>query len=199
MSVFKAFPGSIKPAFKREEFWKHSICVGIIASAIYDCYEKTRGPSITKDKIHLAGLLHDLGKIILENYLPEDFHSAIKMAKRENISLYEAEWASYELAHDEIGCWLADKWRLPWDLTAVMRFHHNVLNAPEEHQSLVNIIHLADYLCLIQQLGDSGNPKPVYVPEIQEGLGLDLTNLTPIMERVKEEIKKSAMLFCLLD
>lgn len=197
-SVFKAFPPSAKPMFPREEFWKHSICVGIVASLLYENSPKAKATRLSKDVFHLAGLLHDLGKIILENYFIEEFHQAIQKAQAENLTLAEAEWASYRTAHDEIGCWLANRWYLPWDVSSVIHFHHQPSEAPQDHQLLVGIVHLADYICLTQHLGQSGNHKPVYYPEVRELLGFDLANLSPIMIKIEEETKKSELMLSLL-
>ena len=199
MSVFNVFPKSVQPSFNRKDFWKHSICVGITASVLYDFCANAIDTRLSKDVLHLAGLLHDLGKILLENYFPDGFHLAIQRANKENLSLFEAEWASYQTAHDEIGLWIADKWNLPPDIAAAIRFHHDNLEAPEEHRTLVNIIHLADYICITQGLGDSGNPKPNYHTETRESLGLDLANIAPLMEQVEEETKKSELLLSIIN
>lgn len=120
-------------------------------------------------------------------------------ANKENLSLSEAERASYQTAHDAIGSWLANKWKLPHDIAASIRFHHDNLEAPKEYRTLVYIVHLADYICITQGLGDSGNPKPIYHSETRETLGLDLTNIASLMERVEEETKKSELLLSILE
>ncbi len=63
-SVFHAFRKADNQAFDRREFWRHSVCVGIIASVLSDFTKNEVSQPITRDRVHLAGIVHDMGKIL---------------------------------------------------------------------------------------------------------------------------------------
>ena len=148
--VFRVFstPGHDSP-FDRKEFWTHSAACAIVARKIARTLN-----AYCKGEEFLAGLLHDIGKIVLDEYFHEDFVRALVLADKAAISLRDAEVQEIGVSHDQIGGWLAEKWNLPPRIIAAIKYHHTpeVLRNPV----LGAIVHAANTLCKTYDLGNSG-------------------------------------------
>lgn len=194
-SVFSAFSRALSPVFDRREFWKHSICTGIIAGVLRKHLGDKIGRALTRDAVHLAGIVHDMGKILFERYANAEFHQAIASAKTEDIPVIKEECRFIGVGHDEVGAWLGQKWHLPADIAAVVRWHHDPLACPEpDHLPLVKLVHMADYFCHQQQLGDSGNASPQYDHRVRGELELTDETIASLMPTVQAEAANSEIL-----
>jgi len=191
-SVFEAFAKNDAPLFDRREFWRHSICVGIVASVLFDYCSDNFEQHITRDMVHLAGIVHDMGKILFERYANEEFHHAIESSRTNKTPILGEEEVYIGMSHDKAGAWLANEWHLGDDIISVVRYHHDPLSCPNEsHINLIELIHMADYICHNQLLGDSGNPCPSYDHHVREKLGLTPERIGEVMEMVEVETAKS--------
>jgi HD-like signal output (HDOD) protein len=90
-----------------------------------------------------AGILHDIGKLIFDEYVFPDYKAACDYAKNFKVPLIEAESQVLGINHAGIGRILADKWALPLDLEEAIVFHHEPQGAGE-HVEPVAIAHVAD-------------------------------------------------------
>ena len=199
-SVFGAFSSSENPVFNRREFWRHSICVGVVASLLYDHVANEINQRITRDAVHLAGIVHDMGKVLFERYANKEFHMAITSAKAEDIPVVKEEIRFIGMGHDEAGAWLGERWKLGEEITAVVRWHHEPLNCPDQElQPLVKLIHMADYICHNQHLGESGNPAPSYNKQVREELKLTPEKIGELMSDVEKEVAESEVLLSLAE
>ncbi len=104
------------------------------------------------DKIVLAALLHDLGKIVLlsldEDILERINMVALKMQVRTSTVIEEV---SIGISHSTIGRLIAEKWNLPPYIIEAIAHHHSPLNASDEYKDIVYITYLANKLCLIEE------------------------------------------------
>ena len=199
-SVFGAFAGSSHPVFDRKEFWRHSISVGIIASVLHDYSEPEVGQPLTRDVVHLAGIVHDMGKVLFERYANTEFHAAIASARKFEIPALKEECRFVGMGHDEVGAWLAHKRRIGGAVEAAVRWHHDPLSCPDASlRPLVKLVHIADYICHNQELGESGNPCPSYDHRVREELNLSSDKIGQIMARVQVEAAKSDVLMSVTD
>ncbi len=199
-SVFQAFSKSQLPVFDRREFWKHSITVGIITATLYDFCANHINQRITRDKAHLAGIVHDMGKIMFEKYANKQFHQAVKSGRELELPLEKEEGRFIGMNHNEAGAWLADKWRLGDELKSVIEYHHNPLCCPDEkHLPLVKLVHLANYICHNQNIGDSGNYAPIYESSVREEFDLTPDKIAEIMDIVEIEASNSEILLSLAE
>ena len=188
-SVFSAIPGKGHAAFDRDAFWRHSIGVGVIARILArQC--KVGDP----EDAFVAGLVHDIGKVVLDEYLHDDFVEALETARREKISYLEAELRVFDTSHTRVGFWLTDKWNLPRVLVESVSFHHDPAAAPH-HPQMAAIVHLADALCRIQKIGKSGGEQPATIKkEVFELLPLKPEQLTQIITLIGPEMEKAEVL-----
>jgi len=139
--------------------WEHSLGVGVAANMIA---RKLGLPEC--EEIATAGLLHDIGKVIISQKCPESEAMVRVVVRDKKNSMRDAEQEIFGTDHAEIGGWLSTCWFLPDKLSEPIAFHHNVELA-ENHRVKTAVVHLADILIKASGFGDSGDP---YVPRIQD-------------------------------
>lgn len=141
ISIIDAF--SVKEGldgFDITDFWKHSLAVA--ATSKYLAEKTGIHPA---DDCFVAGLLHDMGKIVLLQHFKDLFQKVWQAVKENNLSFYEAEKREIPVDHARIGGYLARKWQLPTALVDAIQYHHAVRpNADDQH--LLMIIHAADII-----------------------------------------------------
>lgn len=120
----------------------------------------------------MAGLLHDIGRLILVQNLPEQYHDIFLRVRDEEIFLFAAEKEKFGADHSYVGCRLATHWNLPERLVNMIRYHH----FPADEASFLEpaIVNLADILVNALEIGNSGEFfVPVIEPDVCSGLELD--------------------------
>ena len=146
--------------FDRILFWEHSLGVAVASEAIGSM---VRYPN--PNELFLAGLLHDIGKVILDIYIPEDFEKAVDMANEESILLVTAEKEVFGFTHCDAGLALAQKWNIPENLREAIGCHHNPSPIMANIDfNMTAIVHLADILVRGLDIGNGGDNK---IPELR--------------------------------
>jgi HD-like signal output (HDOD) protein len=140
ISVTSHLSKNVSKDFKINSFWDHSIATSVIAREL----AKNIGYKILGEAF-VAGLIHDLGILILNQYFHKEFTEVTSLVKEKGMKLLEAEMKVYGVTHDEVGSWLAVRWNFPKQLTEAMRYHHNPGFAIINKQ-LVGILHFAEAL-----------------------------------------------------
>lgn len=127
--------------------WTHSVGVALAASRLakrVGCED--RGECFT------VGLLHDIGKIVLSEYVAEAWEEISRRVGQDRISFIEAEQQVLGCTHAEIGALVAQRWRLPASIVTCIRYHHEPLKA-DPNDRLLHTVHLADALCTLVGVG----------------------------------------------
>jgi putative nucleotidyltransferase with HDIG domain len=117
------------------------------------------------EEVSIAGLLHDIGKVILTLEYPAEYQAAMDEAQGKGIPIFDAEKNQFNATHANVGSWLAEKWRFPSTLIEVIECHHRpaaAKNAPLE----TAIVHMADLLVRARGFGFAGE---LFVPEVNVG------------------------------
>lgn len=126
-----------------EGLWQHSIATAICAEQLVIIL-KLKG----LEEAFTAGLLHDMGKIVLGTFVEVDDEPIKEIVKLDNLCFNEAEQMVLGIDHAEVAGELLKSWNLPEAVVESARCHHQPQKAAEEHRQLVDLIHVADFLCL---------------------------------------------------
>lgn len=185
-TVFDVFKSKGENEFKREEFWKHSVGCGAACRVI----AREAGFSALED-FFIAGLMHDVGKIILDQYLHDDFQKVLATVKRDDCLFLEAEKKVLAVTHAEIGGWLFANWKLSKGLVQAVTHHHNPSLA-DDALKITSVIHLGDIVCRALQCGSGGDAKiPRISPAAWDALGFTPPKLEAILRETDSEIEKA--------
>ncbi len=183
-AVFKSFrPMQPQVKFDLYGFWRHSIATANAGKIIAEAAEKASEAT----KLYTAGLLHDIGKLVLVTYFPDRYVPVFRRAESGTLSMYEAEMAELEFSHCQVSEWLCNRWSFPEKLVeAISRHHERVSSTNPEPET--QIVRLANIVCNRMKLGASGNTKPYpLTPEEYMALGLDESDLAKIEDRLKKK------------
>ncbi len=168
--------GQIK-GFDSDGLQRHSISCAVLARLL--ATELKPGDAIFIDRAFICGLLHDIGLLAEAGLINGRFRDVDQTAKRQGLSLVEAEQLVLRTTHPEIGAILAERWSLPSPLVTAIRWHHQPLEAPADGE-LSAVVAAADRLASRFGLGISFDPAP---PTYEQEL-FDRFQLTP--QRIEE-------------
>lgn len=147
---------------------QHSLLVANIAAGFFDDRQ-------LKDDAFSAGLLHDIGKLVLAVELPDHVAQVVQLVRAEGVSMHDAELRLFGATHAEVGGYLLGLWGLPYTMVEAAANHH----APERVEcrglELVSAVRIADVLANQQLL-------PVMAGSAAEGPEV----LVPLLERIGE-------------
>lgn len=141
--VFSQFNQAHLPNFSLETLWHHSMATGTLAKRIATSERasaKSAGDTFT------AGLLHDVGKVILATTLPDWYKQAISVAEKEKITIAKAEREIFGATHAEVGAYLLGLWGLPDEVLEAVAFHHDPTRFPTQGFSTLTAVHVANVL-----------------------------------------------------
>lgn len=190
MDIFrKTICGS---AFNPVDLWKHSIGVGTIT--------RTLGEELKVGDIEnylLAGVLHDIGKLLFLRSLETEYMKTIHYAIDNKIGVRTAEVEIMGITHTLAGELVADRWRLPVQLKNAIRYHHSGM-VKNNMNKLVACVHLADILARMYEMGNGGD---MIIPEpnsrIWEDLGMEPKTFMNCWEKIMENYEESLSIFVL--
>ncbi|MGE5785912.1 MAG: HDOD domain-containing protein [Myxococcales bacterium] len=172
-------------------FWLHSVAVGLTAVEIS---RTARVPVEAElmDAAFAAGLLHDIGALVLHATFPEHAAAAQHDAEMQGRSLVEVEHERWSVDHGEVGAVLADHWNLPPLLHRAMVFHHRPWSADPDAHALVQIVHIADFFANNQGFGRSERITPTWFDDSSwYSLGMTFADVTPIVDHVADHCEHS--------
>jgi len=189
VSVFNMFSGADhEDGFDAEGFWEHSFGCALVAEILSKMVRyRAKGEAFT------AGVLHDIGKIALDQFMPSRFERVIRTVRAGTMHIARAEREVLGVTHAEVGGWLAQLWHLPHHLTESLLLHHDPGKA-EIDPTLTAIVHLADVVCRTKGIGSGGDPTiprldPTVWSTLQlSRLGMEEGELDAILARLENEM-----------
>lgn len=169
------------------DMWKHSLAVAGCAKIIAN----NKNPALADDAFS-AGLIHDCGKIILDEYIlerKEEFQRCMAGGEK---SFLEAEKSILGFDHAEISGEVCEKWQIPKKLALAITYHHSPSTL--QVNALVHIVHAADAIALMSGIG-AGLDGTMYRidKKTAEFLGLDSNQIGLYMAEALEYVEKTMM------
>ncbi|MDR3456803.1 MAG: response regulator [Verrucomicrobiae bacterium] len=137
--------------FSPDDLWGHLLRCANLARRIMVC--EGSETSETEDAF-TAGMLHDMGEIMLADSLPDEFEQALKLAEREKIPLREAEIKVFGATHAGLAAYLFGLWGLPAPIVEAVAFHHTPEKSDLKQFSPLTAIHVANALCDEDEAGN---------------------------------------------
>ena len=178
-TFFKDVPPELIHA---DDFWRHSLATGVAAKVIAGMRNERNA-----DRFFVAGLLHDIGRLVLYVGAPAEARTILDHAIQEEEPIFEIERQLMGFDHGAIGGALMTHWNMPDALAESITHHHS----PETTKAFAveaSTVHLADALAHELNLGRSGESL---VPQRQEGamerLGIDPALLDEALKTIEEQ------------
>ncbi len=169
-----------------KEFWRHSVGTAFVARAV------ARKLNTEVESAFLAGMMHDLGKIILDRYFGDYYKAVFEVIGSEDVTILQAEKEILGVTHAAVGGQLAEEWKFPKNYLNAIAYHHDVRTAPR-YQRLVCIIHLADVICRHLEYGNGGDTqKPDPDDSALDRFSLGERGFKILVEVAEEELEGAA-------
>ncbi len=152
--VVKLFETSSESSFNIVEFWRHSAACAI-ASELFAKSLSFPNP----EEAFIAGLLHDLGKIILYQWQTDRYREIVTVANNKKCQILELEEETFEIGHTQVAKRLMEQWKFPKSLIDVAWLHHQPLSefGSDYLKQLPFIVKCGNSICHVQRFGDSGS------------------------------------------
>ncbi|MDR3276158.1 MAG: ATP-binding protein [Treponema sp.] len=129
---------------EKRQLWFHSYKTAFYA---YNLVKNFRRDRNLLDDVYVAGILHDMGKIVFSNVHPALLRKIRKLCVQKELPATTFEDLSAGMNHPEIGALIAEKWHFPGNLVSAIRYHHDPLATPQEHRDLTEAVYLANLFC----------------------------------------------------
>jgi HD-like signal output (HDOD) protein len=171
--------------FPWREFWQHSIGAAILTREVINTVQ---APLDESD--YVAGLVHDVGKIVMAWSFPDHFYEVHRQAIQGTRDLIEIENEILGMDHAELGALYLERHRLPELMIKTARFHHHPENA-DHHATIIASVQIADLLLRSQRIGCSGNYVEVTNEQCLTASGWSV--LLPNMHDAEQAIAKASL------
>ncbi|HEX9022923.1 MAG TPA: HDOD domain-containing protein [Geobacteraceae bacterium] len=186
VSVMEVFSGIPEEPVSMRSFWRHSIACAAIARAL-----ATYRREANVERIFAAGLLHDVGRLVMCSTIPEIVSEMIVTSRTREALLNDAEQTRLGFTHADLGGALLANWNIPLSITEPVACHHWPAGAGKYPVDAA-LIHLADIICKALDLGCSGEN---YVPPLDvpawEALSIPVAALGPIISQVGPQLAET--------
>jgi len=194
LSVYKLLSG-----FNKENtfhfFWRHSLCCAMAAQSLAE--QKNMR---VKEASFVAGLLHDIGKVILAHYFPDHYKRVLKALQTDPTLTFSAvEKKIIGIDHKEAGSILASYWNLPLDVAQPIEFHDHpkIPSDSTEISPFHHIIYIANHIAINLYGSDTEKEKYTFSllsKEAKRFLKIDSDSLFKIINRLSEQVYETARL-----
>jgi putative nucleotidyltransferase with HDIG domain len=142
-NIFSQCEPALLQSFPLDMLWAHSQATSQLAAFIA---QAEQAEPLVLAQSTMAGLLHDIGKLILASHLPDQYREVLNLASQERILLHEAERQVFGATHAELGAYVLGIWGLPEPIVEAVAWHHNPDCCPESSFSPVTAVHAASAL-----------------------------------------------------
>jgi HD-like signal output (HDOD) protein len=141
VEVFSQYDQKICPSFSLDMLAQHSWMTGLVARSVA---QKERQDAKVLEQCFLAGLLHDVGQLILAFGLHEEYAAVIAQAKQHNLQVWQVEQEIFGATHADVGAYLLALWGLPNPIIEAIAMHHQPAQCAAAEFSPAVAVHAAD-------------------------------------------------------
>jgi len=191
LSVFEIIENGEDGYFNKLFFWRHSLAVATVSKKIASLtnYENP-------NEAYVAGLLHDIGKLIIDQTIPDKYTNYLKrLTQNPNLSL-QFEEEKLLLNHALVGKFVLEKWNFPTSLQKALELHHGIKHPAKNIPLLAAIIHVADFTCWTQAIGSFDFfIHPSLDPQMEQMVDLKNLPIDTVLEEMEKELKVNARIF----
>lgn len=191
-SVARTFAGLPNDLVSMDNFWHHSLYCALAARIL-----ARQARRCDAEAVFTAGLLHDIGELVIFNRRPEQAKEALLMVldSVDELPVYQAERQTVGFDHAQVGGELARQWHLPPLLEDCIAYHHAIGEA-KRYPRETALVHLANIIALMAELdtSDSADVAPID-PRAWEITGLTEEVIEPTMREAQQEIDEAEKLF----
>lgn len=192
MSVARTFAGLPNNLVSMNNFWHHSLYCALTARIL-----ARQARKCDPEAVFTAGLLHDIGELIIFNRLPDQAKESLLLVldQVDDLPVYQAERQVIGFDHAQVGGELARQWHLPPLLEECIAYHHSIGEA-KRHPRETALVHLANILAQMAELDtlNSGDVSRID-PHAWEITGLDEAVIELVVREAQEEIVEAEKLF----
>jgi putative nucleotidyltransferase with HDIG domain len=192
-SVARSFAGLPNELVSMDNFWRHSLYCALIARML-----AKRTHKHDAEVVFTAGLLHDIGELVIFNRLPEQARKALELVldSGDELPVYQAERQVMGFDHAQVGGELACQWNLPPILEECIAHHHGIAGA-QRHPLEASVVHIANTLALMAEVDtlDPDDVEPID-PAAWEITGLESEEvIEPTVREAQKQIAEAEDLF----
>ncbi len=175
----------------RKELSLHNLAVACCAERIA---EISNGVQVNPKLAYMAGLLHDIGKLAVEQQMPKSFRRIVEQSRLNQSLICQVERKYLGSDHTVLGKRLGQNWRLPSEIVSGIWLHHSgraVLSGSVPHSEVAQIVCVADIVARQCEIGDSGSYDKPEIPDLMlDSLGLSNEQLAGIRESLPGIVKQ---------
>lgn len=187
--VLNQFKGLDAQLVSMRAFWRHSLACGIAARALAALRRERN-----TERFFVAGLLHDIGSLVLYQHVPERAQAALSRHCSAGVALEDAERAVIGCDHGAVGAAMMSLWKLPEFFKDTAASHHSSGHRP--HTTGTAVVHLADTLVLALGLGSNGEARlPRFSADAWNLVGLETDCLEGVARTVMSRIEEAEAMF----
>lgn len=171
-------------------FWQHCLYVASLSKRIAAALDYPE-----PDLLYTGGLLHDIGKIVMETHGRVTYSDFIDSTNKSRHSPIEEERRFFGITHAEIGHVFCLEWQLPASIMAIVAFHHNQPTKTSPFAGFrteIAIVSFADYIAWVQGIGStSDNGHPTLQSAVLEAIDINSLNLDALLQQVDQDMQST--------
>lgn len=182
------FPHQMFPGFDWPAMWTHSVTCAVGSEVIYT---RTNGRGRGNDEsAFVAGLLHDVGKLILARALPHRFRQVVEACQEYSFAMVQAERNILSTDHARVGGELAEQWEFPEKLRMGIACHHSPEDA-YEYEELARAVQAANMLAKrLDRSYLSGVSVDISLKEVADCADLPITEMESVVSHVRDRLRQ---------
>jgi putative nucleotidyltransferase with HDIG domain len=174
-------------SFDFDSYWRHTVATALAARALAHLLDHDA------DEAFLAGLLHDVGQLVLAAFEPQAACRAIERARQDGLAAVDAETAELGFAHPLVGALVARHWRFPESICRAIELHHRPV-ADGDRIGASGLVHIADRIA--HSLGLGNDPAtPAFTPQEGSALGLSPESLARLTLHTEQAVREMSSAF----